>query len=77
MPAKISQRPGKGFSGLVFPDEMSDIFFITLQEQPLTHASLRYPTFATSLTGYVTSEIAEDEVLGTRLLQEYFMLQAL
>ena len=61
MPAKISQRPGKGFSGLVLPDEMSDIFFITLQEQPLTHASLRYPTFATSLTGYVTSEIAEDD----------------
>ena len=54
MPAKISQD-------LVLPDEMCDIFFITLQEQPGTQASSRYPSFATSLTGYVTSEIAEDD----------------
>ena len=58
MPEKISQRPGKGFFGLVLPYEMCDVFFITLQEQPGTQASSRYPTFATGLTGYVTSEIA-------------------
>ena len=40
------------------PDEMCDIFFMSLQEQPRTQASSRYPSFAPSLTGYVTSEIA-------------------